>query len=143
MTEAIDIRLIRSFAHAELLCVPGQPTLVVRATAEFVPFAEFQSIFEAAAEVIRQENITQLVFDKRSLRVFDPESMEWYFTQWKEAMYDLGLRTHYKIMPENIPFKYGVDLTRQRIFEQYPNARFHRMNIRYVASVEEALRSSQ
>lgn len=139
MTEEVNTQRIRSFTHAELRRVPNEPVLIVRAISEFIPLNHFQSIFVAVGEIVKRDGITKLIFDKRSLRVFDPESMEWYFTQWKEEMYEHGLRTHYKIMPGDVPFKYSVDTARQRIFEEHPNARFHRMDIQYVGSVEEAL----
>ena len=139
MIQPLKTQSLRSFKHAIVFRISDKPMLVVQATSEFIPYEEFQTIFRAVGEIVEREKISKLVFDKRSLRVFDPESMEWYFTQWKEEMYERGLRTHYKIMPEHIPFKYSVDLARQQIFEQHPNARFHRMDIRYIDSVEEAL----
>ena len=134
-----EIQPLRSFKHAVIFQVPNEPVLVVQATAEYIPYEDFQTIFRVAGEIVGQGGVSKIVFDKRSLRVFDPESMEWYFTHWKEEMYERGLQKHYKIMPEDIPFKYSVDTARRRIFEQHPNAKFHRMNIRYVTSVEEAL----
>ncbi len=96
-------------------------------------------MFTEVGKTVQQKEITKLIFDKQSLRVFDHESMEWYFTQWKEEMCDYGLVTYRKIMPKNLPFKYSVDLARNSIFERYPNGKFHQMDIRYVGSLAEGI----
>ncbi|MGB3850429.1 MAG: hypothetical protein WA958_10720 [Tunicatimonas sp.] len=139
MTKAIELKKEVSHKYADILRVPGEPVLVIQTTAASVPLAGFKEIFTEAGRIIEQEGITKLVFDKRSFRVFDPEAMEWYFTQWKEGMFDHGLRTHRKIMPASIPFKYSVDQSRKSIYERFPNGKFRQMDIQYVASVEEAV----
>jgi hypothetical protein len=139
MAQTVQLKKVASPKYADILRVTGEPVLVIQATAPSVPLADFKTIFNEAGSIIEQEGITKLVFDKRSFRVFDPEAMEWYFTQWKEEMFAHGLRTHRKIMPASIPFKYSVDESRKSIYERFPNGKFRQMDIQYVASVEEAV----
>ena len=65
--------------------------------------------------------------------------MEWYFVDWKEKMYDLGLRIHRKILPNNEIFKYSVKIGREKIAASYPNGKFKLMDIQYADSVEQAI----
>ena len=139
MVQEFKTQEIASFKHAKVLLIPEEKTLIVEATSEHIPFAHFQHIFQEVGEIVKKGNITRLIFDKRSLKVFDPQSMEWYFTQWKEEMFAYGLTTHRKIMPRNQLFKYSVDMSRNSIYEKYPNRKFHQMDIRYADSIEEAI----
>lgn len=139
MTEAIPLKKVISHKYVDILRVPDEPILVIQSTATSMPLADFKSAFTEAGKIIEQEGITKLVFDKRSFKVFDPEAMEWYFTEWKEAMFAHGLRTHRKIMPESIPFKFSVDTSRKSIYERFPNGKFRQMDIQYVSSIEEAI----
>ena len=139
MVQEFKTREIASFKHANVFLVPEEKTIIIEATLEHIPFAHFQHIFQEVGEVVRKEGITKLIFDKRSLKVFDPQSMEWYFTQWKEEMFACGLTTHRKIMPKNQLFKYSVDMSRNSIYEKFPKSKFHQIDIRYTNSVEEAL----
>ncbi len=139
MTEAINLKKVASHKYADILRVPDEPVLIIQSTATSIPLANFKNIFTEAGAIIQQEGITKLVFDKRSFKVFDPEAMEWYFTDWKEKMFAHGLRTHRKIMPESVPFKYSVDTSRKSIYERFPNGKFRQMDIQYVDTIEEAV----
>ncbi len=139
MTESIPLKRVVSHKYADILRVPNEPILIIQSTSTSIPLADFKSIFAEAGTIIKQEGITKLVFDKRSFKVFDPEAMEWYFTEWKEDMFAHGLRTHRKIMPESVPFKYSVDASRKSIYERFPKGKFRQMDIQYVNSIEEAV----
>ena len=139
MTEANNLKKVASHKYANTLRVPNKPILVIQSTATSMPLSDFKDIFTEAGTIIEQEGITKLIFDKRSFKVFDPEAMEWYFTEWKEDMFEHGLRTHRKIMPESVPFKYSVDTSRKSIYERFPQGKFRQMDIQYVDSIEEAI----
>ncbi len=139
MTEAAQLKKVVSHKYADILRVPNEPILVIQSTFTSMPLADFKNTFAEAGAIIEQEGITKLVFDKRSFKVFDPEAMEWYFTEWKEEMFGHGLRTHRKIMPASVPFKYSVDTSRKSIYERFPNGKFRQMDIQYVDSIEEAI----
>ena len=139
MVQEFKTQEIISFKHANVLFIPEEKTLVIEATLEHIPFAHFQHIFQEVGEIVKKEGITKLIFDKRSLKVFDPQSMEWYFTQWKEEMFTYGLSKHRKIMPKNQLFKYSVDMSRDSLYEKFPKSKFHQMDIRYAHSIEESL----
>lgn len=139
MTETVQLKKVVSQKYADILRVPGEPILIIQSTSTSMPLANFKNIFTEAGTIIEQEGITKLVFDKRSFKVFDPEAMEWYFTEWKEKMFAHGLRIHRKIMPESLPFKYSVDSSRKSIYERFPKGKFRQMDIQYVDSIEEAI----
>ncbi|HMQ00060.1 MAG TPA: hypothetical protein PKC24_09780 [Cyclobacteriaceae bacterium] len=140
MTETINTTLVSSFKHADIFIVGDKPELaIVKATSSYIPIAEFKKIFFSIGELVKSNKITKLIFDKSNLNVFHQPSMEWYFTEWKEEMYNLGLKTHRKILPENEIFKQSVKIGRAKISAAYPNGKFHEMDIAYANSLEEAI----
>ena len=66
-------------------------------------------------------------------------SLKWYFVDWKERMFDYGLIRHVKILPQDEVFRQSVKIGRNKINEAYPNGRFHKMEILYAESFEEAI----
>ncbi len=103
MAEVVQLKKVVSHKYADILRVSGEPTLIIQSTSTSIPLADFKNIFSEAGAIIEQEGITKLIFDKRSFKVFDPEAMEWYFTAWKEKMFDHGLRTHLRLCPRAYP----------------------------------------
>lgn len=65
--------------------------------------------------------------------------MEWYFTEWKEKMWHLGLKTHRKILPDNKVFQQSVKIGREKIKESYPKLKFNEMDIQYKDSIQDAI----
>ena len=65
--------------------------------------------------------------------------MEWYFVEWKEKMYNKGLKTHRKILPQDPVFRQSVKIGREQISEKYPNGKFNLMDIAYSNDLEDAL----
>ncbi len=128
------------FKHAKLLTVADLPhILIVEASTSYIPIEDFKQIFEAVGSLVPQHNITKLIFDKRNLTVFHQPSMEWYFVEWKEQMYHLGLKTHRKILPDNAIFKHSVKIGREKIKQNFPQGKFTMMDIQYANSIEEAI----
>ena len=82
---------VKEFKHASVFIseeVPG--TAIVEATANYIPLERFKEIFEFIGEIAVEYALTKLVFDKRKLSVFHQPSMEWYFVEWKEKMFEGG-----------------------------------------------------
>jgi len=130
----------KTFKHASVHRVSDRPEImVVEATSTYIPIEDFKAIFNYIGESAQKQNVTKLIFDKRQLIVFHQPSMEWYFVDWKEQMYDLGLRTHRKILPNNEIFKYSVKIGREKIAASFPNGKFHLMDIQYADSVDQAI----
>jgi len=129
---------VNRYAKVEVL--EGQPDIcIITATASYIPIEEFKSTFEFIGTLVANENIRKLIFDKRKLRVFHQPSMEWYFVEWKEKMYSLGLKTHRKILPEDEIFRTSVKIGRQKIEENFPDGKFNQMDIQYAESIEKAI----
>jgi hypothetical protein len=142
MVSTISLRTIREFEASKVSEVEGQPdTLVISANSHYIHIDDFKRLFEYAGQLVKERGIKKLVFDKRRLTAFHQPSMEWYFIEWKDQMFDLGLKTHRKILPDNNVFKMAVKAGREKLGEKYPNAKFHQMDIQYSQSLEEALES--
>jgi hypothetical protein len=130
----------KDFKHAAISLVQApQATLLVTATSTYIPIDQFKSIFNEITLWVEQYKVKKLIFDKRQLTVFHQPSMEWYFVDWKEKMYDAGLTRHVKILPEDEVFRQSVKIGRNKINEAFPNGKFHKMEILYAESLEEAI----
>ena len=128
------------FKHAVVYVVKGhEKTAVVKSITTYIPIEQFKEIFNYIGELTKKESITKLIFDKRELSVFHQPSMEWYFTDWKEKMFDLGLKTHRKILPANEVFRQSVKIGRDKINKSHPNGKFTLMDIQYAETMEEAV----
>lgn len=130
----------KAFKSAQILRVASNPSImIVEATSTYIPIEEFKQIFNYVGESAAKKPVTKLIFDKQKLTVFHQPSMEWYFVEWKEKMFDLGLKTHRKILPDNEVFKQSVKIGREKIKRDYPNGKFNEMDIQYSKSVEDAI----
>jgi len=130
----------KEFKHASIFTLPQQPgTAVVEATANYIPLDQFKEIFTFIGELTSSKKIKKLIFDKRKLSVFHQPSMEWYFVEWKEKMFDAGLKTHRKILPKDDVFRQSVRIGRDKINKAYPDRKFNQMDIQYAETMEEAI----
>ena len=126
--------------HAVVFAVQDSPeTTVVQAISNYIPIEQFKEIFNFIGELVEREHVKRLVFDKRNLTVFHQPSMEWYFVEWKEKMYDHGLTVHRKILPVDRVFRQSVKIGREKINKAYPNGKFHQMDIAYAETLEDAI----
>lgn len=131
----------KEFKHGRIYLLPQQPEVaIVEATASYIPLEPFKEIFNFIGELAVKKKITKLIFDKRKLSVFHQPSMEWYFIEWKEKMFDAGLKTHRKILPQDDVFRQSVRIGREKINKAYPAKKFNQMDIQYAESIEEALK---
>jgi hypothetical protein len=136
----MQLTLNKAFKHANVSTVHDQPNVVVvEATASYIPLERFMEIFNFISELKPVGGISKLIFDKRKLSVFHQPSMEWYFVDWKEKMYDQGLRIHRKILPRDDVFRQSVRIGRDKIAKAHPTRKFNLMDIQYCESLEEAL----
>lgn len=130
----------KEFKHASIAVVKAkQATLLVKATATYIPIDQFKVIFNEITHWVEELKIQKLIFDKRHLTVFHQPSMEWYFVDWKERMFDLGLTRHVKILPQDEVFRQSVKIGRAKINDAFPHGKFHTMEILYAESLEEAI----
>ncbi|MEQ8926922.1 MAG: hypothetical protein RLO81_13970 [Fulvivirga sp.] len=134
-----QLKEMKAFKNAKVSLVADKNTLVVAATGNYITIDEFKSIFNYIGDLVKSHKATKLVFDKRKLNVFHQPSMEWYFVEWKEKMFDLGLKTHRKILPEDQVFRQSVKIGRQQIAEKYPHGKFNEMDIQYFENLDEAI----
>ncbi len=131
---------VKEFKHATISVVKDSPgTVLVAATSSYIPIEQFKAIFNHIGDYASRHSLNKLIFDKRQLTVFHQPSMEWYFVEWKEKMFSLGLTRHVKILPQDEVFRQSVKIGRSRINETFPTGKFHLMDIRYAESLEEAI----
>lgn len=130
----------KEFKHASIYLLTDHPdTAVVEATANYIPLDQFKEIFNFIGELTATKKIKKLIFDKRKLSVFHQPSMEWYFVEWKEKMFEAGLKTHRKILPKDDVFRQSVRIGRDKINKAFPDKKFHQMDIQYAETIEEAI----
>lgn len=119
--------------YGEVLC---------EARSDYIPVEEFKELFYKNAEAIEKVGGKKFIFDKRCLRAFHQPSMEWYCVEWKKEMYErFGLEVHRKILPEEEWFQRAVEAGLQDIRQQYEDHPLDLLDIAYVDSIEEALRT--
>src|SRR6478752_2619536 len=95
----------KKLKHVTIYTVQEFPSVaVVEATSSYIPIEQFKEAFNHIGELVKHEQITKLIFDKRKLSVFHQPSMEWYFVDWKEKMFNDGLKTHRKLLPADEVF---------------------------------------
>jgi hypothetical protein len=130
----------KKYRNAIVSIVEENPTIaVVEATSTYIPIEQFKEVFNFISELIKEEKISKLIFDKRKLTVFHQPSMEWYFVEWKEKMFHEGLATHRKILPTDEIFRQSVKIGREKINKMFPKGKFHQLDIGYADTLEEAI----
>lgn len=131
---------LKTFKHAVISTVVDAPNVaIIEATSGYIPIEQFKEMFTFIGEIVREKKITKLIFDKRKLTVFHQPSMEWYFVEWKEKMFSLGLTKHRKILPEDRIFRESVKIGRDKINKNYPKGKYHLMDIQYAETLDEAI----
>lgn len=134
------MKKVKDFKHASVFVSMDFPrTAIVEATANYIPLEQFKEIFQFIGNLAAENALTKLIFDKRKLSVFHQPSMEWYFVEWKEKMFEVGLKTHRKILPNDDVFRQSARIGREKINKAYPSRKFHQMDIKYASSMDEAL----
>ena len=135
-----NLSVVKSFKHAVIKTVDLHPEVaVVEAISTYIPIEQFKEIFNAIGVLVKERKISKLIFDKTKLTVFHQPSMEWYFVEWKEKMFDLGLKTHRKILPQDEVFRQSVKIGREKIKITHPNGKYTLMDIQYSESLEDAI----
>ncbi len=134
-----NLQLKYTFDTAKVYVYEPEKTVVIQTLKSYIPIEQFQEIFESTALAVTQLGLSKLVFDKRELRVFHQPSMEWYFVEWKERMFYKGLRIHRKILPKDPIFVKSVSIGREKIDRQYPDKKFHEMDIQYFDTLNDAI----
>ena len=130
----------KKFQYAQISTILEHPeVMIVEATGTYIPTEDFKIIFNYIAESLKGKKFKKLIFDKRKLSVFNQSSMEWYFSEWKDKVYELGLTTHRKILPDNKVFIQSVAIGRENIAKKFPSGKFLKMDIQYSKSLEDAI----
>lgn len=134
-----ELELQKEFKNATIYLNAKNQAVVIKSIGTYITIEEFKSIFEEAYLVIKKNNLKKTIFDKRSLKVFHQPSMEWYFVDWKDRLFDLGIKKHIKILPDDNIFRSSVKVGRQKIDGLYPNAKYKQTEILYFDNLSAAL----
>lgn len=127
--------------YATLSVIKSRRIAVCTVLAAFIPKAEFEKLLNEAGEIIKQEELTKFIIDKRKLTAFHQPSMEWYHLVWKEEMYRYGLQSHRKLLPDDKLFELNVINGRKKIMREHPEFDFGKYDIVYCKTLEEAIES--
>jgi hypothetical protein len=100
-TLSYDYELIIDKPYGNVYLLTEKQTLICELTEEYVTIEDFKEIFSETNAFIEKHQIKKFIFDKQHLRVFHQPSMEWYFLYWKKEIFDLGLKVHRKILPQD------------------------------------------
>ena len=120
--------------------LPEKQILICELNKSYVPIEEFKEIFSETVPLIKKLSIKKFIFDKQNLRVFHQPSMEWYFVEWKQEIYKLGMSVHRKILPKNQPaFKLAVEAGHEEIAKKYTDTIIPKLDIKYKESIEKAI----
>lgn len=106
---------------------------------EYIPIEHFKKMFEHAEKLSEHNPITSFLFDKRKLKTFHQPSMEWYFSVWKPAMREKGLKKHYKILPDLEWFVKAVEAGKHEIYQKFGQEITKGISINYLNSIEEVI----
>lgn len=135
----IALETYSTHKHATIQFNKELATAVITATNTYIPMDEFKAIFNETEKLVLKEKLTKLVFDKRALKIFHQPSMEWYFIEWKDKMYNFGLTKHRKLLPNDKIFRESVKIGREKIMREHPNLNIQRLDIQYFENFEDAL----
>lgn len=135
--ERLDLQA--EFDHSDIFLVEDKPILIIKASDTYIPIEEFKELFAKATELIRERKIKKVIFDKRRLQVFHQPSMEWYYVYWKDALFEEGVKSHRKLLPNDQVFQKNVELGKAKIMEKYPRIRINEMDIRYYDTLQDAI----
>lgn len=110
-----------------------------KAKQSYIPIESFKTAFGKAYGYSKERNWKKFIFDKSNLNVFHQPSMEWYYTNWKKDLVDIGLTKHYKILPNEDWFKSSVKAGIAEIKLKYPEFDFNQFTVDYINKIEEAI----
>lgn len=125
---------------AAVLYHPEKKTIVCELRSDYVPIEHFKETFHKITELAISGEFSKFIFDKRALRTFHQPSMEWYFITWKTEMLTYGVKKHRKILPPMPWFKKAVEIEREQLLARFPADILSQLDIRYCATIEEALK---
>lgn len=125
--------------YAKVFVNDEEGIIICELLTDYVPLEEFKNTFDKISEIIKGGSFRKFIFDKRALRAFHQPSMEWYFLVWKKEMFDYGVREHRKILPAEKWFEKMVIIAKEQIMKNNPDNIIGKLDIKYCASVEEAI----
>lgn len=140
MTSTLHLTPHTIFRHGQISLIDDHPACaLIEAYSGYIPKKDFQEMFISLGKVVQENAISRVIFDKSKLTVFHQPSMEWYFLVWKEQMFEFGLRTHRKILPDDLVFRESARIAREKLERAYPTAKFNQMDIKYSPCLADAL----
>lgn len=134
-----DLKTITENNYAKTYLDKDLSLILMEVKAPYIPIETFMALFNELSPLIKQHGIKKFIFDKRKMTTFHQPSMEWYFIEWKQKMYEYGLSVHRKILPDADWFAKCVEAGRAQILKDYPDNIIHKLDIRYCKSVAEAI----
>ena len=134
-----ELKLVKEYRDADVYVSLINTAVVIRSKSTYITIEEFKLIFNDVYNIIKINNLTKTIFDKRSLKIFHQPSMEWYFTDWKDRLFEIGVKKHIKILPNDYVFRSSVKVGRLKIDQNYPLAKYNNTEILYFEDISSSL----
>lgn len=113
--------------------------MIAQILSSYVPTEHFIHTFQKMGDIIVNQKLKKFIFDKRELRAFNQPTMEWYYIEWKEKLFDHGLSQHRKLLPNEDWFKKCVEAGKDEILKDYPNNRLSEIDIQYFDTLTDCI----
>jgi hypothetical protein len=133
------MKIVKELSKSKVEVLEDEKIIIVTSTSNYIPEKQFKEIFNSILDLVKEKSYEKLIFDKRKMSVFHQPSMEWYYLEWKPEALKYGLRLHRKILPDNMVFNNSVQLCKKMLDEQYPDAKYHSIDLEYKNTLEHAI----
>ncbi len=134
-----DVQVSFQNSHLAVYLLPQAGTVLCQARKAYLPHKVFVETYQQIEPLVTRHGITKLVFDKQALRIFNQASMIWYHIHWKQRMFDQGLKTYRKILPDDEAFRLAVSICRNNLTKEHAGFDLSKFDIRYCNSLTQAL----
>lgn len=132
--------LFARLPEADIFYDRTSATVLIITKINFIPIEAFKAVFARASALMEEKEVNRVIFDKRSLTIFHQPSMEWYYLDWKQRMFnEHRLSRHDKILPKDELFRNSVARAREQIFKANPGHTIQKIKAVYFNNIQEAL----
>jgi hypothetical protein len=126
--------------HAVCYNIEGsEDAFVIEATSAHIPKTQFQEMFITIGQNIIKSGCRKVIFDMSMLQFYYEPTFDWFFTVWKERMFYHGISCYRIILPHIEIIREGVEKSRKKAYEIFPDEKYWEMDIQYTDTVEDAL----
>lgn len=131
-------QLVYNSEQVNVLHVRAKNAVICQLNAD-INFALFKGALLEMGDFIEKHQIKHVVIDKRNMVTLHLPSMQWFYLDWMQQMYATGLRTLYKLLPNNTLFKFSLQMGKDKILAAHPHLANTQLQIHYYNDLAEVL----